>query len=194
MNLNLITSKTEAKAIEEATQKILNLLNQKRDEINKLSESINNFSKNFENTFDKINEVFAKFQYQNFLLNPVFYIKDIEYINNLKYEHTDEELDQLLSQISELAETVNFSSIQQEANINTTAANKLLQNVDSTAVHSAGINKSLDTLVENLEKKAQKISENEENIEKLIKENSSTKDSVQKVKFTTMVAKKLILN
>ncbi len=57
VNLNLNNSNKESKVIEELAQKAFNILNNKRDDVKKLTENINKFYENFTNTVEKINKV-----------------------------------------------------------------------------------------------------------------------------------------
>ena len=57
MNLNLNNSNKESKVIEELAQKAFNILNNKRDDVKKLTENINKFYENFTNTVEIINKV-----------------------------------------------------------------------------------------------------------------------------------------
>jgi hypothetical protein len=57
VNLNLNNSNKESKVIEELAQKAFNILNNKRDDVKKLTENINKFYENFTNTVEIINKV-----------------------------------------------------------------------------------------------------------------------------------------
>ena len=94
-------------------------------------------------------------------------------------------MDKILDEIVNLDGTVNIESLQQDTKGNITAAELLLNGVNSVAAHHPGIKKDLDNLAVKLQNKGEMVGETENNVEKLIKENSNAKESIEKVKNLT---------